>query len=713
MMQSTELVELVRRGLDRHRRGDLHGAGRIYCEALSANPLHPDALHLFGVALHQLGEHGTAVKGISRAIAVRPTVAHFHANLGEVYRALGRHDLADGSTCLALKLRPDLFKSMEDVDLLLRRDRQINGVPLPRHYFPEMDPSPTIAYTAIALELHSREGQGKTLDQLVEDIDQGEGDVWMSTQTPETWNDLGNILRVSGRLIEAMSSYLNALRLAPDLASAHNNVGRILLEGVRAEEALVWFRFALEIDQTSITIRSNIASALRELGMLHEARTFAEGALSMNPKSDEAHRTLASIHIESGRHEEAARSFRESVRLNPESVDAHLSLGMFLAEMGDFKGAEQSFREILRQRGLHAQALARVVSLHRRRPPEDDLVALFRLLDEPNLPELHRAELHYAAALVGDARGDYRRSADQLRKANAIKAAENLRFGRAYRLRENEEFIEQMKEACSAEFFDRVERFGIRTDRLVFVFGLPRSGTSLTEQILASHSKVYGMGETCLVWRNFKSLPDLLGLKLEPVECLGHLDRLTSVRMAEDLLAKFEAIEGRASLLIDKMPDNYLYLGWLAILFPRAKFIHCRRDLRDTAVSCWSTDFSSLAWANDIEHIASRFTGYQSLMDHWERVLPAPVLRVDYEQTVTDIESTARTLIDWCGLEWEPTCLSFHETNRVVHTASFAQVRQPVYRRSVGRWRNYEEELGPLFERLTAPSSKECAVGAY
>jgi tetratricopeptide (TPR) repeat protein len=699
-MKSTELSELVRRGLDRHHRGDLDGAGRIYCEVLSADPLQPDALHLFGVAMHQLGEHRTAVKGISRAIAVRPTMAHFHANLGEVYRALGRQNLAEGCTYLALKLRPDLFASTDVVDLLLGKGGRFDDVPSPRRESSGIDPSATVEYTAIATGLHTRGDRAETLDRLVEALDRGTGEVWMSAQTPETWNDLGNILRSSGRLIEAMSSYLNAIRLAPDLASAHNNLGRILLDGVRAKEALVWFRFALDLEPTSIMIRSNIASALRDLGRLDEARAFAEETLSMNPRSDEAHLTLASIHIESRRHEEAARSFRESVRLNPESLDAHLSLGIFLAEMGDFEGAERSFREVLRRRGPHAQALARVVGLHQGRASEEDLVALRGLLDEPNLPELHRAELHYAAASVDDARGDYRRSADHLRKANAIQAAGNRRSGRSYRLRENEEFVEGMMEACSAGFFHRVEGFGIGTDRLAFVVGLPRSGTSLTEQILASHSKVYGMGESSFAWRNFRSLPDLLGLKSEAVECLGHLDREASIEMAEEFLARVEAIERRASLVVDKMPDNYLYLGWLATLFPRAKFIHCRRDLRDTAVSCWATNFSSLEWANDIEHIASRFTAYRNLMDHWARVLPAPVLHVDYEQTVADLESAARMLIEWCGLEWEPTCLNFHEVNRVVHTASFAQVRRPIYRRSVGRWRNYEEELGPLFERL-------------
>ena len=141
------------------------------------------------------------------------------------------------------------------------------------------------------------------------------------------------------------------------------------------------------------------------------------------------------------------------------------------------------------------------------------------------------------------------------------------------------------------------------------------------------------------------------------------------------------------------MPDNYLYLGMLASLFPRAKFIHCRRDLRDVAVSCWMTHFQEFRWTNDQHHIASRFHEYQRIMEHWRKVLPAPLLEVDYEETVADPEGAARKLVAWCGLAWEPTCLEFHQTERPIRTPSAVQVRQPVFRTSVGRWKHYEPAL--------------------
>jgi hypothetical protein len=236
------------------------------------------------------------------------------------------------------------------------------------------------------------------------------------------------------------------------------------------------------------------------------------------------------------------------------------------------------------------------------------------------------------------------------------------------------------------------------SERPVFIFGLPRSGTTLTEQILARHSQVFGAGELPLAHEDLQAVPG----DFEQPEPLGQLDTNTARRIAQHHLDRLQELNASALRVADKMPDNYLCLGLLAALFPRAKFIHCRRDLRDVAVSCLMTQFRQISWTNDPDHIAARFHEYQRLMAHWRAVLPVAMLEVDYEETVADLEGVARRLVDWCGLEWEPACLSFHEGKRPVRTASVAQVRQPLYTRSVARWRNYEGALAALFARLEA-----------
>jgi tetratricopeptide (TPR) repeat protein len=726
-VRSTELNDLVKRGLVFQSQGDLESAGRIYGEILTADGQRADALHLFGVVMSQLGDHLSAIKAISRAIALRPNIAHFHVNLGEIYHVLGNVDRSAACLFLALKLRPDGFQNPADFDLLIQRPGQFDNVQLPGRPPLGVAPAASVEHTETALRLRAQGDRAGAFDHFVKAMKSAPGvgmphsnlgqalleihrveeaffhgneAVRLAPEYPEHWNHLGNIQRAMGQSLEARSSYLEALRLAPDMAVAQNNLGRELLAALCPHEALVWFRMALEFDPTSDSIRSNIASALKEIGQLEEAVAFSEESVALAPLSEEAHLIHGSILHELRRFEDAARSFREAIRLNPDLVGAHESLGVLLTEMGDLEGAERSLREVLCRPGDHTRSLMVLTNIYRAQLPEADFAAIRKLLADPALPESLRADLHYASAQVEDARGDYPRAAENLRRANAIKHAQNRRAGRSYRPEDHEEFIEQMMAICSAEFFERVEGFGLPTTRPVFIFGLPRSGTSLTEQILASHSCVHGLGETEFARMSFESLSTTIRSPSKTLECLGDLDRDTTLWVAREHLAGLDAIDRETRYLVDKMTDNYLYLGFLATLFPQARFIHCRRDLRDLAVSCWATNFWYLDWPNNLDHIASRFTMHEHLMAHWESVLPVPILHLDYEQTVNDLETTARTLVDWCGLDWEPACLDFHKSKRVVRTASVTQVRKPIYRRSVERWRNYETELGPLFERL-------------
>jgi hypothetical protein len=324
-----------------------------------------------------------------------------------------------------------------------------------------------------------------------------------------------------------------------------------------------------------------------------------------------------------------------------------------------------------------------------------------QLLADPQLMPGKRSTLHFGLAQVLDARGDYVQAADHLRQANALALAGLKNHGRGYDPSDHAQFVAGLIAAFTPPFFERTLGFGLETDRPLFIVGLPRSGTTLVEQVLASHSQVFGAGELRLAREAFESLPRVLNVDVTPTECLGRVERATIRRVAQRHLDQLGALNAQARRDADKMPDNYLYLGLIVALFPRAKVIHCRRDLRDVAVSCWMTNFRHIRWAYDPEHIATRFQEYRRLMEHWRKVLPVPMLEVDYEETVADLEGVARRLVAWAGLEWEPACLSFHTTTRPVRTASVTQVRQPIYTRSVQRWKNYEKDLAALFARLT------------
>jgi tetratricopeptide (TPR) repeat protein len=404
---------------------------------------------------------------------------------------------------------------------------------------------------------------------------------------------------------------------------------------------------------------------------------------------------------EDGRLDEAIEQYRIANRLQPERAQPHYAMGGILEEQGKMAEAEAAVCEAIRLQPRFPAAYARLATLVKSKLSDEDFEAIERLLANPQLDKQPRARLLFAMAHVLDARKEYGRAAACLREANALTLETRRAEGVIYDPDDHVRFVDRLIDVFDAEFFRRTAGLGLDTLRPVFVIGVPRSGTTLVEQVLASHPRVYGAGERLFGRRSFEKVPTVVGRNEAPIECIAALDEYALKRIAGEHLGKLNALDlGRFDRIVDKLPDNYLYLGLLAAMFPNAVFIYCRRDLRDVGVSCWISDFRSIRWANDPRHIGSRFQQHRRLMDHWRKVLPVPVVQVNYEDTVADLEGVARRLLDACGVEWDPACLDFHRTQRVVRTASLAQVRQPIYTSSVARWKNYESDLADLFAMI-------------
>jgi tetratricopeptide (TPR) repeat protein len=713
--------------LRKHQLGQLQEAGRMYQAILARNPNHPDALHLLGVVAHQLGQHQQALELISRAITLRPDVPAYHANLAEVWRALGQLERAVGCGRTALRLQPEYPQAANNLGLaLFERGDILEAI---THFRDAVRLQPNFAMTCNNLgnalrsqgdldgaisqfrqalqidpslaEAHSNLGQMLCeRNELDEALVHCREAVRLRPNFPEAQSNLGNVLRELGKLDEAKASYAEALRLNPGIGMIYNNMAQALQEEGKLDEALVWYQEALRRDPNTARIHCNLASALAEKELYAEAIVRYELALRLSPNSAEAHNGLGFVHHEQGRDDEARKHYETALRLKPDFAPAHCNLGYLLEEMNDLEAAQACFRATLRYDPRHAGAHAQLAILLRGKLPDEELATIRSLLADPDLLEGKRAVLNFGLAQVLDARGEYAQAAEHLREANALTLSACRKRGRDYDPDNHAQFITDMMATCTPTFFERMRGLGLESERPVFIVGLPRSGTTLIEQVLASHSQVHGAGELRFAREDFDSLPAVMNSSDPPLACMSRLDRESIQLVAQRHLDRLRDLNGTALRIVDKMPDNYMYLGLLAALFPKAQFIHCRRDLRDIAVSCWMINFRHIRWSNDPDHIASRFAQYRRLMEHWRATLPVSLLDIAYEDTVADLEGVARRLLAWCGLEWEPACLAFHETKRPVRTASVIQVRQPVYTRSVARWKHYEAALGELFARL-------------
>jgi tetratricopeptide (TPR) repeat protein len=611
--------------------------------------------------LQAQGQHSQAVNCFRRAVSIRPDFGSAHSNLGIALRDLGQSGQALVHFRRAVELEPPSASAQTNLGQML-------------------------------LDL------GDAVDALAPCQEA----VRLQPNVAALQFNLGNAHRDLGQGLEAKTAYLEALRLDPNLAAAQAQLGLILQQEGRLAEALPWLKQATELQPNDAGSWENLAELYGEREESNLALPCWERVVDLAPEKTGAHVSLGWALQEAGRANEAESHFRTAVRLQPEYAAAHLNLGGLFEEQGKMAEAESAFREALKAQPLYALPHARLATMLRGKLPESDQAALEeRLLDKELAPGF-RARLLFGLAHALDARGEYARAADCIRQANAL-ALEIAQGHREYAAADHEQFMDGLEREFSPEFFERTTGGGNGSGRPVFIFGLPRSGTTLVEQVLASHPHIHGAGELRLARESFETLPAFLGRNDTPLACVAQLGPNPIRRLAArhlEALAKLDG--GKAELIVDKMPDNYMYLGYLAAQFPNAVFIHCRRDLRDVAVSCWMTDFRSIRWANNTDHIAARFLRYRQIMDHWKAVLPVPIHEVDYEESVTDLEGVARRLLEACRQEWDPRCLEFHRTERSVRTASVAQVRQPVYRRSLGRWKHYETELADLFEALTA-----------
>jgi tetratricopeptide (TPR) repeat protein len=731
--------DMLAAAVDYHQKGQFTSAARLYEQVLARDPQNADALHLIGVLRHQQGDHTAAAERIRDAIALRPSIPAYHANLAEAYRALGQFERAVGCCRSALKLWPDFPEAHCNLGLALQAlGRHAEAA---EHFRRALELRADFAAAHNSLGITLRElGQSEealehfrravelapdyppartNLGQCLLDHNQAEEAlihcqeaVRLQPDLAAAHHNLGNALRGQGRYLEARAAYLEAIRLDAKLAISHAHLGLVLLQGGDLNDALVWLKQASQLEPENPDFWEFLADLYMEREEFTEALPYWEQALALAPERASVHSGLAWALHEEGRTVEATGHYREALRLKPDFAAARMSLGGLHEEEGELAEAEADFRQALRLQPGFALPHARLATLLRGKLSAVDQTALETRLADPQLADGPRARLLFALAHVQDARGDYAGAAECLRRANALSQEISLKKKRSYQPIEHERFVDKLLDVFGVEFFARMRGAGIDTRQPVFVFGLPRSGTTLVEQILASHSCVYGAGELRLARQTFETIPTILNCSEPALACVPTLDHATLTRLAErHLMAFCELVPDpvltrdhkprtKNRLIVDKMPDNYLYLGLLAAMFPEATFIHCRRDPRDVALSCWMTDFRSIRWANDPEHIASRFQQYFRLMQHWRAVLPVPLHEVVYEQLVEDFEPEARRLLAACGLEWEAACSRFHETARPVRTASATQVRQPLYRRGLARWKHYEQDLAELFAEV-------------
>lgn len=512
---------------------------------------------------------------------------------------------------------------------------------------------------------------------------------------PRAASDLGRVHALRERYDLAARCFHQAVTLDPRFADGWHNLGTALRRLGRSEEAFAALKQALMLDGSRAGTYLNLGALLIESQQLDDALECFERAARLDPTLARAQSRLAAQLATRGKLQRAEGLFRQAVTLDPRHVEGWLGLGQALEDLGDADGALGCYRNVLAREAGHAVALGRQLALLRGDAAPALLQAARTALDDERRPDEARALIGYGLAKYHDRRAEHSVAASAGLAANAARRRQAGAFDRAA----FDARVDSIIRSCDADFFCQRRGHGLGTDQPVFIVGLPRSGTTLTEQIIASHPLFHGAGE----------LPDLPRLAAQvvpeaPWTASAHLGAASSRELAFTYLKALRDGAPRGCLRItDKSPFNFFQLGFAALLFPQARVIHCRRDARDNALSIWMENFNpDQHYATDFGDLAHLRQGYERLMRHWRDSLPLRILEVDYEALVADVETEARRIVEFLDAPWDRRCLDFHESHRAVQTPSRWQVRQRIYTGSVQRWKSYAPFLPALEEAFPA-----------
>ena len=530
----------------------------------------------------------------------------------------------------------------------------------------------------------------------------------------------------------AVTVLTRAVALRPEDSGLRYDLARLHLAGKRSDLARPHLEAAIAVDPGLAAAHLELAVIAYVDGQFGTAETHFRAALDTAPRNVRALFGLLQVLGTQSRVSEAAAIARRIIALRPDDPNGHAGLAVSLDRLGDFDGAAAAHRRAMALSGNApsfwyglvltlaafghvAEAIAEcraLIATHRdyvrahirlarlvETSSDAEVAELERLLDLGTLAPTDRIQILYVLGAIRESREEFAAAFTRYDAANAL-----ARQRTPYSAKASETTFAEIKSAFSRETFAVHEGTGCADPTPIFIVGMPRSGTTLVEQILSSHPQIAGAGELDAVQNLFNRLKAQAGAP-DPASAIAGASAADLERLGQDYIAEIRSFSANATHVIDKMPANFLHLGLIALVLPKARIIHCRRDALDTGLSIYKTWFPAdmIGFSHELADLGHYYRLYEDLMGHWEDVLPQKPLDVSYERLVDDLRGETARLLGALGLDWSDDCERFFDARRPVHTASIAQVRRPIYASSVGRAQSFGAALDPLRRALAGP----------
>jgi len=553
------------------------------------------------------------------------------------------------------------------------------------HEFLEVKPNHAQAHYQLGLALNKL---GRT--ELA--IEHYERSIAVAANNAAAHSHLADAYTKLQRWEEAIEAYQQVLALRAEDVVTTIKLGNVFFAAQLWAQSIPLYEQALAIQPNNALVHKSLGDSAHKLGQRQKAFKCFEQALRLNPDYIDARIGLALVLREMGRTEEGLVQLEQAIVLKPDSVDAHISLALTLRDLGQAGLAIERLKKFLSTRPTCGPLYYQISVIK----PEQELIpAVEKLISLPNLTKENAVYCHFALGNLFKDSKSIDHAFVHFLKANTLH-----RESIVYDARENTLDTDRLIKVYSKRFFKGKRKYGSASLLPVFILGMPRSGTTLVEQILSSHPEVHGAGE-------FEGIPAAhVGIALQlkdanpPPECMSLIDTKMAEEYSARYLQELALYCPTAALITDKLPGNFSRIGLIKTLFPKARIIHCQRNPLDNCISLFFNFFLGLKCSFELTELGQYYLDYQRLMSHWETVFPGEIFNLRYEELVMDQDRVSRQLIDYVGLEWDEKCVDFHKNERNVMSPSNLQVRQPMYENSINRWKPYEKHLQPLVELL-------------
>lgn len=676
-----------------YSRGQYAPAARVCQQIITARPGNADAHNILGVALGAMGRTEDAIESLKRAIKINSLAASYHANLGEILRQAGRTDESAEALEAAIKIEP-------------KNAQALNNLGITRYDLRKFDEAIDFYRRAIGVrpgmaEAHNNLGNALRTTGDVDGAIQAYQDALMHRAVyPEAYNNLGTLLQQDKKPDEAEHALRKAIQQNPRYVEAHTNLAQLYVGQKKDVEALRTLGEALKFAPKNVQALLTTAKIQLRRGTLQAAEQAARLALEEEPENTDALTLMGQVFHETDRYDEAIELLQRALKARPDSPEALNFYGVALKSVGRLEEAREHILKALKLNDSMYGAYANLNDLvDFSEGVGDELFNRIEAILEtvPDQQADQFLPLHFAYAKALDDRGQHEKALEHYIIGGRMKRAQL-----DYKESETFGFFDSIKAVFGKEVFENRKFQGLDDDRPVFIVGMPRSGSTLVEQILSSHPDVYGAGEVKYLSRALGQLRDRFPSLPKYPEMFAKMAPEQLDMVAKSYQQQLAAGAGDAKKITDKLLTNYFFLGLINLLFPKAKVIHTQRDPVDTCLSGFTKLFKDdMPHSYDLSELGRYYGKYRELMEHWAEVLPQGFMTtVVYEDVVADTEKEARRLIEFLGLPWNDKCVDFHKSDRPVKTASVAQVRKPIYKTSVERWKKYGDGLQPLVDSI-------------